>query len=79
MTTRSSSAAFFAQSRALQKVVGHHRHEAVPKEVRQPWLGRHLRESRVVAHHQVPAGSERLKDVKLSKVRILSHRANRRG
>jgi hypothetical protein len=47
------------QACALQKVVRCHWHEAVPEEVCQPWLGRHLRQSRVITHHQVPAVSER--------------------
>jgi hypothetical protein len=64
---------------ALQKVVRYHRHEAVPEKVREPWLGGHLRKSRVIAHHKVPAVPERRENVKLSEMRVLSHRANRRS
>jgi hypothetical protein len=49
----------------LKKVVRCHWHEALPEEVRQPWLGRHLRESRVITHHQVPAVSQRRENVVL--------------
>src|ERR1700686_5199900 len=44
---------------ALNKMVRDHRREAVPEEIRQPWLGGHLRQSRVIAHHEVAAVSER--------------------
>jgi hypothetical protein len=70
---------FSRQPCALEKVVGYHWHEAVPEEVCQPWLGRHLRQSRIITHHQVAAVSECRENVVLRQMRVLAHSANRRS
>src|SRR5690242_15070577 len=72
-------ATFPRQACALKKVVRYHWHEAVPEKVCQLWLDRHLRQSRVITHHQVPAVSQRRENVVLRQMRLLAHSANRRS